>query len=108
MTREKILQTFSDINHVYNNSTKYDTLKRMLDELTESCEDCNSRKAVMDALEGEAYRAGVKYVVDKLRSRLYYVPGGWKKASPENRMIFDSIERALDECAEYAQIGGDE
>ena len=33
MTNEEILQTFSDINHAYNNSTKYDTLKRMLDEL---------------------------------------------------------------------------
>lgn len=35
MTREEILQEFSDINKVYNNCTKYDTLKRMLDELTE-------------------------------------------------------------------------
>ena len=35
MTREEILQEFSDINHVYNNCTRYDTLKRMLDELTE-------------------------------------------------------------------------
>lgn len=43
MTSEEILQTFSDINHAYNNSSKYDTLKRMLDELTEPCEDCISR-----------------------------------------------------------------
>ena len=35
MTREEILQTFSDINLAYNNCSKYDTLKRMLDELTE-------------------------------------------------------------------------
>lgn len=35
MTKEKILQEFSDINHVYNNCTRYDTLKHMLDELTE-------------------------------------------------------------------------
>ena len=33
MTKEEILQTFSDINYAYNDSTKYDTLKRMLDEL---------------------------------------------------------------------------
>lgn len=38
MTKEEILQTFSDINHAYNNSSKYDTLKHMLDELTVSCE----------------------------------------------------------------------
>ena len=35
MTNEEILQTFSDINYAYNDCTKYDTLKRMLDELTE-------------------------------------------------------------------------
>lgn len=35
MTKEEILQTFSDINYAYNDSTKYDTLKRMLDELLE-------------------------------------------------------------------------
>ena len=51
MTREEILQTFSDINHAYNNSTKYDTLKRMLDELTEPCGDCISRKALLEEIE---------------------------------------------------------
>ena len=51
MTREEILQTFSDINLVYNNCSKYDTLKRMLDELTEPCEDCISRQAVLDTLD---------------------------------------------------------
>ena len=50
MTNEEILQTFSDINHAYNNSTKYDTLKRMLDEL-EPCGDCISRKALLEEIE---------------------------------------------------------
>lgn len=63
---------------------------------------------IVNALEGEAYRAGVKYVVDKLRGRLYYVPEGWKKVNHDNKMVFDIVERALDECAENAQIGGDE
>lgn len=63
---------------------------------------------IVNALEGDAYKAGVKYVVDKLRGRLYYVPEGWKKAVHENKMVFDIIERALDECAENAQIGGEE
>lgn len=35
MTSEEILQAFDDINFVYNDCTKYDTLKRMLEELTE-------------------------------------------------------------------------
>ena len=51
MTNEEILQTFSDINHAYNNSTKYDTLKRMLDKLTEPCGDCISRKALLEEIE---------------------------------------------------------
>ena len=34
MTIEEILNTFSDINYAYNDCTKYDTLKRMLEELT--------------------------------------------------------------------------
>jgi hypothetical protein len=51
MTREEILQTFSDINNAYNNSTKYDTLKRMLDELTEPCEDCISRQQAIDKMQ---------------------------------------------------------
>lgn len=35
MKREEILQAFDDINFVYNDCTRYDTLKRMLEELTE-------------------------------------------------------------------------
>lgn len=63
---------------------------------------------IVNALEGEAYRAGVKYVVDKLRGRLYYVPGAWiKQQTPDVKMIYSIIERALDECAENAQIGGE-
>lgn len=49
MTKEKILKTFEDINYVYNNCSMYYTLKYMLDELTEPCEDCISRQAVLDA-----------------------------------------------------------
>ena len=39
MTREEILDYFKDINFMYNNPSMFDTLKRMLDELTEPCED---------------------------------------------------------------------
>lgn len=33
MSKEEILDYFKDINHAYNDCTKYDTLKSMLDEL---------------------------------------------------------------------------
>ena len=70
-----------------------------------SLEQINS---IVNALEGEAFRAGVKYVVDKLRGRLYYVPRDWMRTKNlDNKMVFDIVERALDECAENAQIGGD-
>ena len=35
MKIEDILNTFSDINHMYNNSTVYDTLEHMLHQLVE-------------------------------------------------------------------------
>lgn len=33
--KKQILEEFKDINYAYNNASKYDTLKRLLDELTE-------------------------------------------------------------------------
>ena len=36
MTKERILEAFKDINAVYNDSSKYDTLSGMIDELLES------------------------------------------------------------------------
>lgn len=33
MTKQEILETFNDIDFVYNNSSKHETLSRMLDEL---------------------------------------------------------------------------
>ena len=32
--KAEILEVFKDINYAYNDCTRYDTLKRMLDELT--------------------------------------------------------------------------
>ena len=51
MTKEEILQTFSDINYAYNNCSKYDTLKRMLDELTE---DMPSKQKMGRWIESDA------------------------------------------------------
>ena len=39
MSKENILEYFKDINHAYNDCTKYDTLKRMLDELQDPLTD---------------------------------------------------------------------
>jgi len=39
MTKQDILDYFKDINHAYNDCTKYDTLKRMLDELQDPLAD---------------------------------------------------------------------
>lgn len=39
MTREEILEYFKGINYAYNDCTRYDTLKRMIDELQELCND---------------------------------------------------------------------
>lgn len=50
MTKDEILNYFKDINHAYNESTRYDELKRMLDELTEPCEDAISRQATVERL----------------------------------------------------------
>lgn len=51
MSKEEILDYFKDINHAYNDCTKYDTLKRMLDELQELCDDAISRQAVLSLLQ---------------------------------------------------------
>lgn len=39
-TKEQILKCFKDIDHAYNDCTRYDTLKCMLDELQEPCDKC--------------------------------------------------------------------
>ena len=39
MTKQEILDRFSDIDFVYNDSSKHETLSRMLDELLKEQED---------------------------------------------------------------------
>lgn len=63
MTKNEILEYFKDINHAYNDCTRYDTLKRMLDELQEPCEEVISRQAVLAEMykrkeNGDAITAG--------------------------------------------------
>ena len=45
MTKQEILDEFDDINYIYNNSSKHETLSWMLDELLKEpevvrCKDC--------------------------------------------------------------------
>jgi hypothetical protein len=53
MTKEEILEYFKDINHAYNDCTRYDTLKRMIDELQEPCADAISRAEVLSHAKTE-------------------------------------------------------
>jgi hypothetical protein len=55
MTKDEILKYFKDINHAYNDCTRYDTLKHMLDELQEPCGDAISRQAVLNAISSDRY-----------------------------------------------------
>ena len=52
MTKQKILEYFKDINHAYNESTRFDDLSHMLDELMQSNsdEDCISRETISKAI----------------------------------------------------------
>ena len=50
MTKQEILDHFKDIDFMYNDSSKHETLSRMIDELlkeqdeTEWCERCGRRR----------------------------------------------------------------
>lgn len=53
-TKQELLNHFSDINKMYNNSFMYQTLSNMIDELLESqpCEDCISREQAVYVASG--------------------------------------------------------
>lgn len=54
MSKQDILEIFKDINYEYNDSTRFTTLKNMLNEM---CEDCD-RVAVVrckDCVYGKPY-----------------------------------------------------
>lgn len=71
MTKQEILDRFRDINEVYNDSSRYDSLSRMLDELLKEQE---AVKPVPLEDEFGLYRCGKCYhqlfrCVDKYCSR---------------------------------------
>ena len=59
MSKQDILDYFRDINHAYNDSTRLDTLSRMLDELIEDAASTWHR--VEDGLPKEAGEYIVAY-----------------------------------------------
>ena len=65
-TKEQILKCFKDINHAYNDCTRYDTLKHMLDELQEPCEDAISRKAVLNVVEKAVTKEVARWSIKEL------------------------------------------
>ena len=54
-TKQELLNHFSDINEMYNNPFKYQTLSNMIDELLEQqpCEDCISRTEALSRIDAE-------------------------------------------------------
>jgi len=53
MTKQEILDTFSDIDFVYNDSSKHETLSRMLDELLKEQEtEIRQLRLALDIAKG--------------------------------------------------------
>ena len=54
-TKQELLNHFSDINEMYNNPFKYQTLSNMIDELLEQqpCDDCISRTEALRLIDEE-------------------------------------------------------
>lgn len=48
MTKQEILDAFSDIDFVYNNSSKHETLSRMLDELLKEQKEKTGSWIILD------------------------------------------------------------
>ena len=67
MNKETILDHFKDINHAYNDCTKYDTLKNMLDELQESILD-KVRDDIVHLHDWAFDREGILRIIDKYKA----------------------------------------
>jgi len=67
MTKEEILEYFKDINFMYNEPSRLDSLNRMLDELMEPCEDAISQK--IDEFEIKGKTVEIWIVKGKLQIR---------------------------------------
>ena len=100
MSREKILKYFKDINHAYNDCTRYDTLKRMLDELQEPCDDAISRQAVAQVLLKYAHRTEGKAFAEFLVSQINDLPSVTQQQRTGRWITSHIPESMLCECSE--------
>lgn len=64
---EEILEYFKDINHAYNDCTKYDTLKRMLDELQSPILD-EIRDEIVHLHDWAFSREEILRIIDKYKA----------------------------------------
>ena len=100
MSREKILKYFKDINHAYNDCTRYDTLKRMLDELQEPCGDAISRQAVAQVLLKYAHSTEGKAFAEFLVSQINDLPSVTPQQRTGRWITSHIPESMLCECSE--------
>ena len=112
MTKDEILETFKDINHVYNNCSMYDTLKRMLDELTEKepCVDCISRQAVFNVIDKWIKDENLECIIATELNRLSITIDDLPKTCmlPKGNWIKTARER-IDRCPVWeCSLCGDE
>ena len=56
MTKQEILEEFNNINYVYNNSSKHETLSWMLDELLKEQEAIEPKEIINDFYPVGDYR----------------------------------------------------
>ena len=106
MTKQDILEYFKDINHAYNDCTKYDTLKRMLDELQEPCGDVISRQAVAEVLLKYAHSAEGKAFAEFLISQINDLPPVTPQYTDAEIQKMQDLEFA--EIQKAYEIGKDE
>lgn len=67
MTKQDILEHFKDINQAYNNSSEFDTLSRMLDELKIDvilCKDCELKEVCITSRGDEWYCGDARQKID--------------------------------------------
>ena len=100
MTKEKIIDYFKDINVAYNECTRYDSLKHMLDELEGPCEDCVSKQAVAEILLKYAHSEVGKRFAEFLVSQINALPP--VTSQPKTGHWIERIER--DDWNDYEEV----
>ena len=106
MTRDEILEYFKDINYAYNDCTRHDTLKRMIDELQSPCTDAISRAEALSHAKtdwGNGHEQPFDYVeVDVIKQLLPVTP----KQTFEG-MTNGKVMKALFPKIEVKEFSGD-